>query len=187
MLTSAVHSTHIDWDFRKNEKLSFFPVRDLWENVLMSVRKYIRLLVAFTVSMRRSKALHYVPNLDCKDKDDGLKGIHAYSIVLWISPENEHPQVFTFSAWASSDFKLLVTFFSSSSRSPDLLNKVRKDKTGRNGDWKGSWSKDQDNIVNIVIYAVIHTREKQYPEYWYDKMNHDLAKWQKIYHLIVVP
>lgn len=33
---------------------------------------------------------------------------------------------FTFSAWASSDFKLLVTFFNSSSRSPDLLNILRK-------------------------------------------------------------
>lgn len=34
----------------------------------------------------------------------------------------------TFSAWASRDFKLLVTFFNSSSRSPDLLSNTRKRK-----------------------------------------------------------
>lgn len=32
----------------------------------------------------------------------------------------------TLSDWASSDFKLLVTFFNSSSRSPDLLSGVRQ-------------------------------------------------------------
>ena len=38
---------------------------------------------------------------------------------------------FTFSAWASNDFKLLVTFFNSSSRSPDLLSNVRKKRSKR--------------------------------------------------------
>lgn len=44
----------------------------------------------------------------------------------------------TFSAWASSDFRLLVTFFNSSSRSPDLLKVTRKRGNRRGKENKGS-------------------------------------------------
>lgn len=45
----------------------------------------------------------------------------------------------TFSAWASRDFKLLVTFFNSSSRSPDLLSRVRyrESKRRKRSDFEG--------------------------------------------------
>lgn len=76
----------------------------------------------------------------------------------------------TFSAWASSDFKLLVTFFNSSSRSPDLLSDVRKRKSKRrkSRDLKGRTAeevkprhclKERSNIfINIFLSVLLRNR-----------------------------
>jgi len=96
----------------------------------------------------------------------------------------------TFSAWASRDFKLLVTFFNSSSRSPDLLyssKRCRKwrgkgeerDSTLRRQErqtfllkrpqprWNNQWTiHTPDRCSQTTVYRRISPCNVEYNEFW---------------------
>lgn len=90
----------------------------------------------------------------------------------------------TFSAWASSDFKLLVTFFNSSSRSPDLLSNVRKRKSKRrkSSDLKGRTVEELKpwgyvrNYKNIFSLCQRHYMNVIYLWLWVRQQTEVLAK-----------
>jgi len=108
--------------------VNLFLIILLWGSSSSSLFKIFRLL---TKTPRRSMFCRLVLNvhsLSCPPGGDSCS--HIYRPRGW----GTLGSYCTFSAWASRDFKLLVTFFNSSSRSPDLLSEA--DGTERAGGTK---------------------------------------------------
>lgn len=157
-------------------QLKCFLVRDRLtcnDNILYKTHK-VGLLVTLIISMVKG---HLKKLSSCQMKEQNLKPRIICSrtfcmdsiYTVWLASskaECPYSSFCTFSAWASSDFKLLVTFFNSSSRSPDLLSNVRKRKSKRRkrNDLKGRTAEEikpwdcLKKYFNIFVSVLLRER-----------------------------